>query len=112
MLGLNIWLVPMIGIPDGYMGSAWAALISYFIVMVMSYFAGQKYYPLPYQKKRILMYVVAAAVLYFVGMWIGNVMPLWAAYSVRFVLLVLYTGIVAAFENVPVISPLLHRLLK
>ena len=27
MLGLNIWLVPAIGIPDGYMGSAWAALI-------------------------------------------------------------------------------------
>ena len=36
MLGLNIWLVPAIGIPDGYMGSAWAALISYAIVMVMS----------------------------------------------------------------------------
>ena len=112
MLGLNIWLVPMIGIPNGYMGSAWAALISYFIVMVMSYFAGQKYYPLPYQKKRILMYVVVAGVLYVIGMWCGDVMPLWAAYTVRFVLLVLYTGIVAAFENVPVISPALHKVLN
>ena len=38
MLGLNLRLVPLIGIPDGYMGSAWAALISYFTVMVVSYF--------------------------------------------------------------------------
>ena len=60
MLGLNIWLVPAIGIPDGYMGSAWAALISYAIVMVMSYFAGRKYYPLPYQTGRIAMYAAVA----------------------------------------------------
>lgn len=112
MLGLNIWLVPMIGIPNGYMGSTWAALISYFIVMVMSYFAGQKYYPLPYEKKRIFIYVVIAAALYLSGIGAGMVMPLWAAYGVRFILLVLYTGIVAAFENVPLISPLLHRYLK
>ncbi len=112
MLGLNIWLVPMIGIPNGYMGSAWAAFISYFIVMVLSYFAGQKYYPLPYEKKRILMYVIVAGVLYIIGVGVEKFMPLWGAYTVRFILLVLYTGIVAAFEHVPVISPLLHRLIK
>ncbi len=112
MLGLNIWLVSMIGIPNGYMGSAWAALISYFIVMVMSYFAGQKYYPLPYQKKRIFMYVVIAGVLYLLGMGSELVMPLSVAYCVRFILLVVYTGIVAAFENVPVISPILRRIMK
>ncbi|MBD5355745.1 MAG: polysaccharide biosynthesis protein [Bacteroides sp.] len=111
MLGLNVWLVPMIGIPNGYMGSAWAALISYFIVMVMSYFAGQKYYPLPYQKGRIFTYVVIAGVLYLLGMGVGKVMSLSVTYCVRFILLVLYTGIVAAFENVPFISPRLRRML-
>ena len=47
VFGFNVWFVPAIGIPDGYMGSAWAALASYFIVMVVSYFLGKKYYPLP-----------------------------------------------------------------
>ena len=77
MLGLNIWLVPAIGIPDGYMGSAWAALISYAIVMVMSYFAGRKYYPLPYQTGRIAMYAAVAGVLYAGGMMMESFFPLW-----------------------------------
>ena len=67
MLGLNLWLVPAIGIPDGYMGSAWAALISYFTVMVVSYFLGRKYYPLPYQTGRMFLYLLFAGILYFAG---------------------------------------------
>lgn len=110
MFGLNVWLVPMIGIPGGYIGSAWAALISYFIVMALSYFAGQRYYPLPYAKGRMLMYVVVAAALYFLGVWAEEVMPMWAVYCVRSVLLVIYTAIVGIFENVPLLTPLLRRI--
>ena len=55
MLGLNLWLVPAIGIPDGYMGSAWAAFISYGAVMVFSYFVGKRYYPLPYEVGRMAL---------------------------------------------------------
>lgn len=112
MLGLNVWLVPAIGIPDGYMGSAWAALISYFVVMVASYFVGRHYYPLPYETGRIFCYCLVAGVIYIVGIWGGTILPQWGSYGLRVVLLLLYIGIVGAFEEIPVLSPVLRKLRK
>lgn len=100
MFGLNVWLVPAIGIPDGYMGSAWAALISYLVVMVMSYLAGQKYYPLPYEKGRIFMYMVLAGVLYAAGMLMPDLLPMWAVYCLRSLMLTLYIGVVIGRAHV------------
>ena len=111
MLGLNIWLVPLIGSPDGYMGSAWAALISYFAVMVFSYVLGRKYYPLPYELRRIGAYTVLAGVFYLFGMVIEGFLPLWLVYSVRTILILLYGCVIASCENIPVISPVVRRLM-
>lgn len=112
MLVLNLWFVPAIGIPCGCMGSAYAALISYFVVMVVSYFVGRHYYPLPYQLKRIALYTVTAVALYMVGDWITAVSPTWVAYSIKSILLVAYCGLVAAFEEIPLVSPLLRRFFR
>lgn len=116
MFGLNVWLVKAIGIPDGYMGSAWAALISYFIVMVLSYFVGKHYYPLPYELKRISLYCLLAGVLWLLGILAGNLLPLWCAYLLRGVLLLAYCSIVGLYEQVPVVTPMLkkmfHRIVK
>ncbi|MCH5229263.1 MAG: polysaccharide biosynthesis C-terminal domain-containing protein [Muribaculaceae bacterium] len=109
MLGLNIWLVPFIGIPNGYMGSAWGALAAYFAVMVISYFLGKKYYPLPYDLKSIASYTVLAAVFYIAGILMELVFPAWALYVCRTLLILIYAAIVALFENIPVISPLMRR---
>lgn len=109
MLGLNVVLVKYIGIPDGYIGSAWAALISYFIIMCISYFVGQHYYPIPYQLGRMALYLLFAAVVYAAGFWIDTIFPMWVVYVVRSVLLIIYFGVICVFENVPVISPLLRR---
>lgn len=111
MLGLNLWFVPAIGVPDGYMGSAWAALISYFLVMVLSYLAGRHYYPLPYQWKKMALYTLLAAGLMIGGMY-AEWQMMWLTYSVRIFLLLFYITVVAVFEPVPVISPLLHRFLR
>lgn len=110
MLVFNVWFVKAIGIPDGYLGSAWAALASYFIVMVLSYFLGQKYYPLRYQVGRLTMYILLAAVLYGAGTWIEPLFPTWLMYVVRTIMLLIYLAVVCTFEDVPKISPLLHRL--
>lgn len=110
MLGLNIRFVTAIGIPDGYLGSAWAALASYFAVMVISYFVGRHYYPLPYQIGRMTLYTLLAAILYAAGTWIGTVAPTWLMYTSRTLLLMIYLGVVCLFEEVPRISPLLRRL--
>ncbi len=111
MLGLSIWFVKAIGIPNGYMGSAWAALASYFAIMVFSYFVGRHYYPLPYQMGRIGMYTVLALVLYAFGMWIEGFYAMWLVYVTRVIMLVIYLGVVCTFEEVPRISPMLRRLM-
>lgn len=110
MLGLNIWFVTAIGIPDGYLGSAWAALASYFAVMVISYFVGRHYYPLPYQIGRMTLYTLLAGALYAAGMWIEDVYAMWLVYVTRILMLVVYLGVVCTFEEVPKVSPLLRRL--
>ncbi|MDE6811989.1 MAG: oligosaccharide flippase family protein [Muribaculaceae bacterium] len=110
MFLLNLWLVPAIGIPDGYMGSAWAAFISYGAVMVFSYFVGRRYYPLPYEVGRMCLYALLAVALYYVGMRIEFASAAWLTYTIRILLLGGYLCVVAAFENIPVLTPAMRRL--
>lgn len=114
MLGLNLWFVPAIGIPRGYMGSAWAALASYFAMMTASYFVGRHYYPLPYQIKRMGIYVAVAAALYAAGIICEPRadMPPLAAYSIRTLLLLLYIGLAGMLENVPLLTPAIRRIVR
>lgn len=63
-LSLNFIWIPSHGYFGGYMGSAWATLICYATMMVISYSAGQKYYPVAYDLKRILGYIGLAIVLH------------------------------------------------
>jgi O-antigen/teichoic acid export membrane protein len=44
-LTLNFALIPVLG----YMGAAWTTLICYAVMMIISYFLGQKHYPVPYK---------------------------------------------------------------
>ncbi len=57
---LNFLLIPVIG----YLGSAIATLVCYFSIMVLSYFLGQKYYPVEYDVKRIFLYCLIAGLLF------------------------------------------------
>lgn len=112
MFALNLWLVPAIGIPDGYMGSAYAALISYAAVMVISWFVGRHYYPIDYQLGRIALYVVFGGAVYAIGEWLAWFPDdMWATYGVRAVLLLIYLAAVCVGENVPVAGPALRRML-
>lgn len=104
MLGLNLWLVPAIGIPDGYLGSAWAAFIAYFVVMVISYIVGRYYYPLPYQIGRMGLYVLLAVALYYVGEQTEYPDAMWLTYLVRIAMLAGYLCVVAFYEDIPVVS--------
>lgn len=59
-LVLNIILVPLMG----YMGAAWATFFCYLVIMILAYFFGQKYYPVPYPVLRTAGYVLAAVILW------------------------------------------------
>lgn len=63
---LNFYWIPRIG----YMGSAWATLICYASMMVVSYFLGNKHYPVNYDLKRIFAYLGLSLTLYFIGVLI------------------------------------------
>jgi len=46
----------------GFIASAWATLAAYGVMMVLSYYLGQKHYPVPYNVKRIVSYLFLAIV--------------------------------------------------
>jgi O-antigen/teichoic acid export membrane protein len=63
---LNFYWIPRIG----YMGSAWATLICYASMMIVSYFWGNKHYPVNYDLKRIFGYLGLSLTLYFISLLI------------------------------------------
>lgn len=74
---LNIWWIPEFG----YTGAAWATFICYAFMMVASYMQGQKYYPIPYPKKKLLAYLAVAIILYALHELIDRQLnDLWAGY--------------------------------
>ena len=62
-IGINLVFIPTYG----YMASAWATFIVYALQMLISYFLGQKHYPIPYNVKKFFLYLGLAFVLYFLG---------------------------------------------
>ena len=52
------------------MGSAWATLICYASMMIISYFWGNKHFPVNYDLKRILGYLGLSVTLYFISVLI------------------------------------------
>jgi len=59
-VSLNFLLIPIIG----YFGSAMATLLCYFAMMVLSYLMGRKFYPVEYNIKKILLYILITFIIY------------------------------------------------
>ena len=82
LIGINVLLVPKYG----YMACAWGGFAGYGVAMLLSYFVGQKYYPIDYPIKDMLLYTLLAAVL-FVGITYSNkYLGFWPALLVNTVL--------------------------
>lgn len=52
----------------GYMACAWASFVSNLVMMLLSYFIGQKKFPIQYDLKSVITYSVLATVFYLAGM--------------------------------------------
>jgi len=65
---LNIILVPVYS----YMGCAWAAFACYFVIMVISYYYGQKHMPIKYDLKTIGLYTAVTIALYVLSTFIDT----------------------------------------
>jgi len=62
----NIILVPLFS----YTGSAWSAFICYLVIMLVSYYFGQKHMPIKYDLKTIGLYTGVTIVLYVISLFI------------------------------------------
>ncbi len=74
---LNVVLIPRFS----YMGSAWVSMAAYAIMTIISYILGQKHYPIPYNLKKILAYLIVSTIIVFTSffvfdknIYIGNAM--------------------------------------
>jgi O-antigen/teichoic acid export membrane protein len=60
---LNIIFIPKYS----YMASAWISVTAYTVMMVLSYFWGQKNYPIPYNLKKNIIYLLASVCIVFIA---------------------------------------------
>ena len=87
---INVLLVPKYG----YMACAWGGFAGYGVAMLLSYFVGQKYYPIDYPLKDMLLYTLLAAVL-FVGITLANAhLGFWPALIVNTLLILVFCAFI------------------
>ena len=90
LIAVNVAFVPRYG----YMACAWGGVAGYGTAMVLSYVVGQKYYPLNYPVRDMLLYVVLAAAIAWMMMTGRTVMPLWASLVANTVGVMLFVGLI------------------
>jgi len=105
-LSINYYFIPSYGM----YASAYATLICYGTMMILSYFLGQKFYTIPYKIKSIGFYVLMAAICFICQ----NILSLFiSSVSIRlltgFILLGIYLILILKKESVEILSLLKKR---
>ena len=105
---MNILLIPRYS----YMACAWAGFCGYGIAMLLSYFVGQKKYPIQYDLKAIGSYVLLAAVLYLAAEYVP-IENIYLRMVYRTVLLLVFVAYIVRRDmplgSIPVISWLIKK---
>ena len=94
LIAINVIFVPMYG----YMACAWAGFAGYGTAMVLSYFVGQKHYPINYPLKDIAVYTLMAVVL-FVAMTMANEKLGYGALVTNTLLIILFAAHIVKHEG-------------
>lgn len=102
-------LVNVIFVPRyGYMACAWGGFAGYATAMLLSYFVGQKHYPIAYPVKDIMLYVVVAVVMFAAMRAASAALPVLGAVGVNTVLIVLFVVMIVRrdfpLSSLPVIG--------
>lgn len=91
---LNYLLIPV----AGYVGSSWATLLCYFSMAAACYLLGQKYYPIPYDIQKGLIYIVGTTVaVYLINEW--QIPNQWMATATHAILVLLYIFVIYIIER-------------
>lgn len=95
-IALNIILIPKLH----YLGAAIGTFCCYLFMMITSYVLGQKYYPIPYARKKILAYLLLVVLIFllhrgFIYLWDNR----WFNVGTATLLLILFTLFVGKIER-------------
>ena len=77
----------------GFIAAAWATLLAYGVMMILSYVLGQKFYAVPYKLKSILGYIIMAIILSAIALTTN------ANYYINTMLVLVFLGIVFISEK-------------
>jgi len=108
---LNIVLIPKYH----YLGAAIATFCCYLFMMIVSYIMGQKYYPVPYARKKLIAYIVMVVLMYLLHL---GLVSLWSNRWFNLATATLLLGSFAWFivriekkelQRLPVVGKLLYR---
>jgi O-antigen/teichoic acid export membrane protein len=89
----NVLFIPKIG----FYASAWATLLSYSTMAIISWIWSRKYYPVEYPFKRLLGYFLLALFLFGVSEWI-NVSSIYLSLTINNILLLVFLGFAFYFD--------------
>ncbi|MBE6282684.1 MAG: lipopolysaccharide biosynthesis protein [Bacteroides sp.] len=103
LIAINVFFVPLYG----YMACAWAGFAGYGVAMLLSYFVGQKKYPIQYDLKSIGKYVAMAGVLYVISEYLP-IENVWVLLVIRTCLLLVFVGYIVKndfpLKSLPVVG--------
>lgn len=108
LIAINLIFVPRYG----YMACAWGGFCGYGVAMLLSYFVGQKKYPINYPLKSIFIYVVLAMALYVIGFYAVQIDNLWLRLAFRTVLLLVFVGYIIQHDLPLKEIPYINRFFK
>lgn len=91
---LNIILIPILG----YVGCAITFAFSSFVMMLLCYYYGQKYYPVPYELNSVSIYLAVAAVLILVS-WNFKIENPYISIPFHIILSLLFLGGIVVLER-------------
>ena len=94
------------------MACAWGGFAGYGVAMLVSYFVGQRYYPIKYPLKDIAYYVVLAAVFTAVFFWWHDRYPTWLVLCGNTWVLIFYVVSIEKRERIFVHLPVIGKYFK
>ena len=88
LIVIDILLIPRFS----YMACAWAGFAAYATSMLLSYFIGQRYYPIAYPIRQMSAYVLLTIVLFLAMQYANSTLPLWAALIANTLLIAVFAA--------------------
>ena len=101
---INVILIPKFG----YMACAWAGVAGYGTAMLLSYFVGQKKYPINYPLKSITVYICIAALFTAIMLYTPQSLPKALRLGINTLLIILFVAHIIHYDfpisSLPVIG--------